>query len=70
MDSALTLAKRHWRVPLVDPLSRPGARGAALADEPKALVTAKTQRASQLRPRQTVHGAVFRVAWRAAVGRW
>lgn len=69
MDCALTLAKRHRRVPLVDPLCGPGARGAALADEPKALVAAETQRASQLRPRQTVHGAVFRVVGRAAVGR-
>lgn len=54
----------------MDPLCRPGARGAALANEPEALVTAETQGATQLGPSQTVHGAILRVVRGAAVGRW
>lgn len=67
---SLTLAERHRCVPLVDPLCRPRARGAALANEPEALVTAETQGATQLGPSQTVHGAILRVVRGAAVGRW
>lgn len=68
--SSLTLAEWHRRVPLVDPLRCPGACGAALTNEAEALVAAETQRAAQLGPSQTVHGAVFRVVRGAAVGRW
>lgn len=68
--SSLTLAERHRRVPLVNPLRRPGARGAALANEAEALVAAETQGAAQLGASQAVHGAVFGVVRGAAVGRW
>lgn len=67
---SLTLAEWHRRVPLVDPLRRPGARGAALANEAEALVAAETQGAAQLGPSQAVHSAVFGVVRGAAVGRW
>lgn len=66
---ALTLAKWHWCVPLVDPLCSPGACGAALADKSEALVTAETQGASQLGACEAVHCAIYRVIWWAAVGR-
>ena len=62
------MAKWHWRVPLIDALRRPGARGAALADEPEALVTAEAQGAAQLGARQTVHRAVGWAVRGAAVG--
>lgn len=52
------------------PLRRPGARGAALADEPEAVVAAEAQRAAQLGPRQGVHRAIDGRARRAAVGRY
>lgn len=68
--SSLTLAERHRRIPLVNPLRRPGARGAALANEAEALVAAETQGAAQLGASQAVHGAVFGVVRGAAVGRW
>lgn len=64
------MAKWHWCIPLVDPLCSPGARGAALANKPEALVTAETQCAAQLSACQTVHCAIYRVVWRAAVGRY
>lgn len=51
----LTLAEWHWSIPLVDPLWSPGTCGAALADEPEALVAAETQCAAQLCACQTVH---------------
>lgn len=69
-DRALTLAKWHWRIPLVDPLCSPGTCGAALTNKPKALVTAETQGAAQLSACKTVHCAIYRVVWRAAVGRY
>lgn len=69
-DRALTLAERHRCVPLVDPLRRPGARGAALANKPEALVAAEAQGAAQLRARQAVHRAVHGAVRRAAVGRY
>ncbi len=68
-DRALTLAKWHWCIPLVDPLCSPGARGTALANQPEALVAAETQCAAQLSACQTVHCAIYRAVWRAAVGR-
>lgn len=68
-DWALTLAKWHWCIPLIDPLCSPGACGTALANKPEALVTAETQGAAQLSACQTVHCAINRVVWRAAVGR-
>lgn len=66
----LTLAKWHWCIPLVDPLCSPGACGTALANKPEALVTVEPQAAAQLSACQTVHGAIYRVVWRAAVGRY
>lgn len=67
---ALTLAKWHWCIPLVDPLCSPGACGTALANKPEPLVTAETQGTAQLSASQTVHCAIYRVVWRAAVGRY
>lgn len=66
-DRALTLAKRHRCVPLVDPLCGPGACGAALANESEALVTGESQRAAQLTAREAVNCAVHRAAGSAAV---
>lgn len=67
-SNLLTLAKWHWSIPLVDPLCSPGTRGTALANKPEALVTTETQGAAQLSACQTVHCAIYRVVWRAAVG--
>lgn len=69
-DWVLTLAKWHRGIPLVDALCSPGARGTALANEPKALVATETQRVAQLCACQAVHRAVYGVVWRAAISRY
>lgn len=69
-DGVLTLAQWHWSVPLVDPLCRSGACGTALANQTEALVTGETQGAAQLSACQTVHCAIRRVVWGAAVSRY
>ncbi len=69
-SNLLTLAKWHWCIPLVDPLCSSGACGTALANKPEPLVTAETQGAAQLSTCQTVHCAIYRAVWRAAVGRY
>lgn len=63
------MAKRHRRVPLVDPLRCPHAGGAALPDKPEALIAVEAQGAAQLGARQAVHAAVHGAVRRAAVGR-
>lgn len=64
------MAEWYGCIPLIDPLGGAGAGGAALANESEALVAAETHSASQFGACQTVHGAIYRVVGRAAVGRY
>lgn len=51
----LTLAKRHWSVPLVDALWGACAGGSGLANQVEAPVAAEAQGTAQFRARQAVY---------------
>lgn len=69
-DLALTLAKGHRCIPLVDPLCTAGARGTALTNKPKALVAAEAQGAAQFSACKAVHCAIHRVVVWATVSHY
>lgn len=61
------LTQWHGGVPLVDAMCGAGTGGAALSDQPKALVTAEAQGAAQLGACQAVDGAIDGIVGRTAV---
>ncbi len=65
----LTLAKRHWSVPLVDALRCAGAGGGGLANQVEAPVATEAQGTAKLRARLAMHRAIHRMVWGTAVCR-
>lgn len=65
----LTLAKRHWSIPLVDALWSTGAGGSGLTNQVEAPVTAEAQGTAKLCARQAVYRAVHRRVRNTAIRR-